>query len=361
MGRGEGRLGLNAALLHAGLEVAQPQARPGSFRPHSSLEIVVAPPDLGRMWAERNRTSLSSEIIFNRRQSFHAKIAGRELVIEPPMKREEQMHLYAAARRRLTSREKARLDATLTAWQDCESGRSVVKSLQTEVFLPITDMVAVLKLLASQSGRGLRAVESQFTEKCRRLKFRGGYIRCPLPKRLGRAVTRETFVDYLREQYSDLFDERCDVEQWIDDGLAGVSTSEGFKVISIGQNLIWVTWDPAEKYGDPFSFRTTDRADEVRSCLGLDLKMKGLPLLLLEYNRREERVGLYRPTVTDAEVWPPFDPPILEFERYGLTRPWPRTAFAKGIDDWEPQARPEAVHRPWSGEDVDLTFKKCLT
>ena len=252
---------------------------------------------------------------------------------------------------------RGRIRRCLLRWQDegTLSGKVVPKHLESEAFLPVKYMVVLLRMVYDHYAAPISQLEDAFVVLCRTIKRKGGRVRLsPMPSILGQAVDREVFEDRLFKLYQDKpFIDPDDVTDFVEDLIAGKPPTGIYAQMAMNlYDLAWATWECG---GDqPFSFRSSNSPDEVRASLGLDLLHKGMPLLLLEYERPTRKLDLYRPTIADAELFHQFDPPLLETKAHGYTRPWPKEVV-NGFDPnhpppWEPVSRPEGVHRrSWLG------------
>ncbi len=231
------------------------------------------------------------------------------------------MTVYERALRKFSKVNQKKICTCLLNWQDegTINGKIVPKNIQAEHFLSTDLLRDLLKVILENHDSEISELETKFVEKCRCMKLMGGRVRLsPMPKVLGHAVNRTVLQDRLFYMYKDdIFDEIDEVRDFIDSLLCGQPLANDEKKMFMSKHIVWAVWDKKDVY-NPFIFLQTDDPDEAMASLGLDLRKKGDSILLLNYNRTPYRVIIYRATVADAELYSPFDPPILEAVSFDL-------------------------------------------
>lgn len=222
-------------------------------------------------------------------------------------------------------------------------GRHVEQNITAERFLPAKNMEQLLDVFVSFHNNDIWILAEKYRDACRANVGQGGAIRSkPLPKVLGRAVEKASFVNYLKLRYPKYFRLRAHAEDFIQRLVLGGNPTRYEASFQLSRYSTWVIWDVETRSSNPFHFVKRGRANEVRGSLGLDPKRSDPRGLLLLIYERDGHLTLHRPTVADAGLHPFFAPPPTGIDDYGLTKPWP--PGISGLEDFQP--RPEAVHGP---------------
>lgn len=171
----------------------------------------------------------------------------------------------------------------------------------------------------------------ELTRVCRLHALQGERIAPPIPSPLGRAVTKEMFVEVLREQFTFNSDNERDqfMFELLDSSatMASNSTQLRNKLLAKANRIMWATFnlgaDGMPTGNNPFDGMPDD-ADRIRARLGLSTEDKGKDLLLFVYNLP---LGMqaHFPTIAEAyagDSWTWYFRPALESERWGRTMTW---------------------------------------
>jgi hypothetical protein len=191
-------------------------------------------------------------------------------------------------------------------------------------------------LLQAEANSG--ALKDAYVEACRLHILAGGVIPKPWALCFGRVVGVERlYKTMLNLGYYRTEDQvKYALERLLSKPLH--ATHAELRNKFIGQFLMWVTFNPDDLNGHPFSGMPTD-ADGLRAHLGVHPSERGQDLFLLVYRLPPDVEPLF-PTIADAQGYSLFRPSPPE-ERSGLTMPWAE------IDEEKP--RPEVVHNPIKG------------
>ncbi len=240
----------------------------------------------------------------------------------------------------------ADLTSTLTRWSVEDSlGREIVRNINPlERFLPTPDMRSLLIALMKSYDKPLVNVADGYARECHQHVRAGGLVHEDAVTIVGRAVHRESFVQWLWDAEGSYFHTEANVNDFID-RLAQGESPEGYeRSILMSRFSAWVTWDLSAAQQQPFGFVHRSSAREVRAFLGLDSARiwSGKSLLLLTYRCRPQ-LALFRPTIADAGLHRFFEPPQAPFDQHGWTKTWPEGLCEPDI---LPRPRPEAVHAP---------------
>jgi hypothetical protein len=258
------------------------------------------------------------------------------------------MSSYQKAMTLFSAQEAVAIEAALVRWStEDEIGREIVRNISPlERFLPKEDMRELLNTLRASCDDPIPLLARRYERECHLHVLMGGAIKGPKPTLIGRAVQRESFVLRLIEEHGSYFHGEKGVDDFVDRLRRGESMSAYEQSILMSAWSSWVTWDERSPAGDPFGFMESNKADEVKDCLGLDPERRsdGKPLLLLIYNRHPG-VELYRPTIADAGLHRFFEPPPTGIDAHGWTKTRPPATHAAGV---RPKPRPEALHKPLS-------------
>lgn len=243
------------------------------------------------------------------------------------------------------------LEETLRLWAIAtDIGRKVVPNLmELERFLPEDKMLILLNTIFLNSGKPFGELEEAYEDECHRHTRAGGEVHSSIsPTRLGKAIDKEYFINWLVDVYRGThFTTELEAEIFIDELIKGTPLDDDDKVILLGSEyLIWATWSQDSASDDPFHFLRFNMAEEARSCLGIDKKIGG-SLILLVYDK-PPTLKLYRPTIADAGIFTLFQPPPLGHDVHGYTKPWDLSMLNPDIFVLDPRfrpiPRPEAVH-----------------
>ena len=174
----------------------------------------------------------------------------------------------------------------------------------------------------------------------------------PIPFPLGRALTKERYIDILKYQFS--FNTRFEAEQFLDDLLIQSATVDSNRASLRGRmfgwngRIMWATFDllPDKSISgrDPFTQMAAD-ADGIRGQLGLDPNEAGKDILLFVYNL-PHGITPYFPTIAEAyagDVWYWYFRPAGEFENWGYTMTWPSCPLA---------TCPELIHEAITADNI---------
>ncbi len=253
---------------------------------------------------------------------------------------------FADAIRSFKGNVRTALESTLFKWStEDELGREIVRNIHPlERFLPPDRLKQILAAIYSSRATSLSDLKSAYQEECYKHTRQGGAVQCSRPVLLGRAVERETFVSRLYERERSYFRVPANVEDLVNRMIRREILTPRERTMLMDRFSTWATWNELESTADPFQFRRSTAADEVRASLGLDYQRlyEGKPLLLLVYELKHS-TGLCRPTIADAGLHRLFEPPPLGFEEHGWTKTW-----AVPVDHGRASVRPrpEAVHEP---------------
>lgn len=266
----------------------------------------------------------------------------------------------------LSSADRAALSARLAQWsRESALGARIPSNLRAERFLPAAAMTDLLGVIVKHAASPHALLESNYRTACYSQAMQGGCVKLTtLPEILGRAVDKRVWANHIINRHLKLFGNKSLVldfiERLIDDPGYSISYPESQALMSAYGT--WVTWNEKDVAGDPFLFRKTDRADEIRACMGLVTPRRGRsPFLLLLTYKRPAATALVRPTVADAATYPFFRPPLVEQgDAHGWTLPWPTEDLNLGLAGVEPGSRPEALHNPLAVELLRLPLI-CLT
>lgn len=201
-------------------------------------------------------------------------------------------------------------------------------------------------------------LQTDLRDAFRRHMLQGDVVGAPFLAPLGRAVTREAFVEVLKEQFS--FNTRSEEEQFMDDLLrAGVTPADnraqlGGALLARGGRVMWGTfaYDAAtSSFGrDPFAGMPPD-ADGIRACLGLSKNDAGRDLLLFVYTL-PAAVAARFPTIAEAyagDEWFYYFRPALGGDPWGYTMTWDLLP--------PPAPRPEVVHEAVASDNLVETVR----
>lgn len=252
---------------------------------------------------------------------------------------------FVRASRKLTPDEREAIDTLLLRWSVETNGRTVASNIRdNERFLPRRYMLDLIRVLLDARHEPVEEMERRYQKACHQYQLRGGRIRLvPQPEVLGRAVTRQEFVNYLLEHS----DGHVSTEEHAQDLVERLRSGQGIDPhednVLLTKFTAWVTWNEQDPALDPFAFMEHRISVEVQAALGLDPRPQG-PLLLLRY-RRPISLDLHRPTIADAGLFPLFNPPLSTEKRHSRTRPWPYFRLKEPSSEFaKASSRPEAVH-----------------
>ncbi len=224
----------------------------------------------------------------------------------------------------------------LKRWrQHSEQGRVITRNIIRERFLPAHRMLALLKAVCDGPTQPIELVAKRYETACHKHVCKGAPLAPEsTPNILGRAVDRDTFIEWLCSGKAGSGYERTQARILIRKLVQGEPLDRIEKKTFMSKHAAWVTWNPNDPSGDPFHFARMECSNEVRANLGL--KRSGQRLILLVYDRGN--LVLRKPTIADGELKPRFRPPRVGVDCHGSTKPWPGTAIPGT------ERHPEALH-----------------
>jgi hypothetical protein len=263
---------------------------------------------------------------------------------------------YGKSMELLSEDEKATLLAKMDEWE--KASPQIANNFKREHFLPEKQMRELMCFIVNE-GVPIGSKKGDMQDKIYAdYQLKGGEIKVsPSPKRVGFAVPKESYINFLLRKYrTAMGSDRIVAERYLNrllkDGVIGekilgcLFNEENF--------LIWVTWDKNNE-DNPFSFLTSANENpvsnrspwrQVQVALGLDEeKYAGQHILLFfaDSNKLEKRDDkLFRPTFCDADFGQNFRPTPVDFNDHGLT--WP-LGEAYSEEEHPKKGRPEAVVR----------------
>lgn len=253
------------------------------------------------------------------------------------------MSVFAEALARMTPKQRFFVRSTVVAWSaESEAGAIVTANLNPrEHFLPVSRMRKLLLAIYRHRKVEFSALEKSYELECHKHVLKGGVIRCPRPSQVGRVVERQSFLNHLYMSSGGYFVSLEDAEDFLARLIAGDELTERETEIPLSRFAAWVTWDNDAGDGDPFAF-AKGNSELLRASLGLDPERRCVDGVLLLRYKAGIQINLVRPTVADAALFLLFEPPDIDFDDHGQTRPWPPGAVADLVS--APTSRPEAVH-----------------
>jgi hypothetical protein len=245
------------------------------------------------------------------------------------------MSSYAHAYSSLAPLQQQSVEKCLERWRRemlPQAQRIIINLKDLEHFLPPENMSLILLALIDLTEPTI-SLSDVYRSICRENVCKGDSLRCESPLSVCRAVEEEVFTLWLFEKYRSIFQIENNARAFLRQTLAGTPLSATEGSFRMSEYIAWATWTPKGSSEAPLEIAGS--ALYIRSALGLDPEQRFSkePLLLLTYMPPSD---LFRPTVADAELGYQFEPPPLDFESHGLTRP---------LSDTLPR-RPEAIHHP---------------
>jgi len=287
---------------------------------------------------------------------------------------------FVTAIRLLSPSERAQVNHILQMWERRAGweGEILVSNLRNEQFLELTAWQVLFDEIISTYGRILPSNAREWTRyrdsvqaKCiGRLWLQGGAVCCKPPVRVGIALPRNRFENYLLEHCPQWFrgDEAFDsfyLNCRRQEGAIQLPKTVQKALVAEANRLLWVTWD--DKSGGqrpPFLFALHDgdeHPEKVRTGLGmgnLAYRDKGLVTLVFDQSALSQlfkNTDLQRPTFADANMCICFFPGRDE---HGITNPLQGGQVV--IDDipYTVKHRPEAIQK---SENYKLSLLLNLT
>jgi hypothetical protein len=222
---------------------------------------------------------------------------------------------------------------------ECRLCQAAWTDIQNVIESGITDAAQLQKLL---------------TNVFRNYLLRGATISSPVPKPLGRAVTKDVYIELLRDQFG--FNTEDELNQFLDDLLGAKATLASIRkrlrrrLLAKKGRIMWATFDILPDGSltgqNPFD-KMDNHANGIRAQLGLisNKEEKRKDLLLFVYNLPDD-IDAYFPTLAEAyagDEWLWYFRPAVEADSYGRTMPWPDTEYLSS---------PEVVHEPITGNNL---------
>ena len=115
------------------------------------------------------------------------------------------------------------IGGTLRRWEQSGiTGRYVVPNLGLEQFLDPSSMTCLLRAVIYSDSSEISQLEENYKNECHKHCCQGGTPRIdPMPRRIGRAVEYDTFVNYLFDKQPAVFPTREQVIAFIDKLIRG--------------------------------------------------------------------------------------------------------------------------------------------
>jgi hypothetical protein len=203
-----------------------------------------------------------------------------------------------------------------------------VINLEAERRLPESGWATLCQVILQGTSQ-VSDLQRVLTDAFRSYIRKGPVVGLPKSVPLGRAITREIFLELLRRQFT--FNSDDEKDQFVEDLLAPDASVDAIREIledkELGRYLMWATFDlgsDGEPSGrDPFYSMPPD-AEGIAARLGLSPNYKGQDLFLAIY-KLPANVSAQYPTIADAysdNDWPYYFRPSPDGERWGTTMPW---------------------------------------
>lgn len=196
------------------------------------------------------------------------------------------------------------------------------------------------------------SLQRTLTAAFRNFILKSNPIPPPAPSPLGRAVTKERYVEILREQFG--FNTEDEKEQFLADLLESSATIDSHRMLLGGKllcrsgRIMWATFDllpdGSVSGRDPFTQMATD-ANGIRAQLGLDPNEAHMDMLIFVYNL-PHGIAAHFPTIAEAyagDEWYWYFRPAGEFENWGYTMTWPLSALSPC---------PEIIHQAITADNI---------
>jgi hypothetical protein len=253
---------------------------------------------------------------------------------------------------------KKAIDSRLEQWSMRNPyGQRVARNISSEHFLEQSSMTELLRYIGeftpSSPPAQWKEFESEYQQLCYRHALKGGSIIINYsPKYFGTSVEKEAFHKHLNDNYISLLNNERRIEEFTYRLTLG-RVAKKKKHIRLKRYSVWSTWNDKDSKGYPYDYCNTDRADEVRACMGLRQNDAKTDLLIFVYTLPASIVPM-RATIADAELSEYFEPPALE-----STISHTSTVTWKLVDEYEKAGfylhpRPECVHESITFEEIIL-------
>ncbi len=219
-------------------------------------------------------------------------------------------------------------------------GRQVEANIALEARLPFAAANEIVRALLAEPNIADR-LRTTYTEMCNRHVLTGPNIRGKRPTILGRAVVLPRVCARLAKDRR--FRSSKQAEAWLKRQCKVNSTKlrASFRNIPLGPRVTWATFLEPDRNKDPFT-PLPSKPSELHDVLALDVKDRGLPLLLFVYSP-PTGLSLHFPTIADARWGRQFRPAINDPAcTCGLTAP--------PSDDPAIKPVPEVVHKQVNGD-----------
>lgn len=246
----------------------------------------------------------------------------------------------------------------LANWQRCRgllvntgSQRQFAFNLEAECNLCEAAWEAIRNLI-SGTIPDVQTLQNELTTLFRNYLLQSSIIPPPIPRPLGKAITKERYIEILKHQFS--FNSKFEEEQFFTDLLSRYATVDSNRIQLSGKILGWdgrIMWatfdllpDGSISGRDPFVQMATD-ADGIRCQLGLDPNDEHKDILLFVYNL-PYGITAYFPTIAEAyagDIWHWYFRPAGEFENWGYTMTWPSCPLPP---------RPELIHEAITADNI---------
>ena len=226
-------------------------------------------------------------------------------------------------------------------------GRQIEANIALEARLPFDSAAEIIRALLAEPNIPDR-LRTTYTEMCDRHVLAGPEIRGKQPKILGRAVVLSRLCARLAKYGR--FRTARQAEAWLKRQckLDPIKLRIAFRDIPLGGRVTWATFREPSRDSDPFAALPA-QPSEVHDALALDIKDRGLPLLLFVYSTPAP-MPLRFPTIADARWGRQFRPAINDPAcKCGLTAP--------PTDDPSIKPLPEIVHEQVNGNILSAPLR----
>jgi len=208
-----------------------------------------------------------------------------------------------------------------------------------------------IRIVVSTGFTVAKELQKELAREFRKHLLASDAITLPVPAPLGRAVTKERYLEIMREQFG--FNSQDEEDQFVSDLFSNAATTESNRTLLRGKLLarhgrvMWATFDVVNGTTtgeDPFAQIAND-ADGIRAQLGLDPNETGLDLLLFVYRLPDDAIARF-PTLAEAyagDDWSWYFRPSGKDESWGLTMTWPSCQLPPC---------PEIVHEPIKSDNL---------
>jgi hypothetical protein len=219
-------------------------------------------------------------------------------------------------------------------------GRQIEANITLETLLPFDAANEIVRALLAEPNIADR-LRTTYTAMCDRHVLTGPNIRGTRPTILGRAVVLPRVCARLAKYRR--FRTSKQAEAWLrrQCKLDPVKLRVSFRDIPLGGRVIWATFREPNRNTDPFT-PLPSKPVGLHDALALDVKDRGLPLLLFVYSPPTS-LSLRFPTIADARWGRQFRPAVSDSAcPCGLTAP--------PTDDPAIKPVPEVVHEQLNGD-----------